>query len=110
MDDDPSNFSSSSSRKSQLNHAYSTICYRRTFYGSHYLDRLPTVSASQALRKLASPQGRWISTGLPLLDASLRGLSLGVSGSENTTATGGLAKGSVTEIYGPPGSGKSALA
>lgn len=74
------------------------------------LDRLPTVSASQALKKLASPQGQWVSTGLPQLDASLGGMSMGTLSPKLFSPVGGLAKGLITELYGPPGSGKTALA
>ncbi|KAK4199418.1 P-loop containing nucleoside triphosphate hydrolase protein [Triangularia verruculosa] len=68
-----------------------------TFHGSS-LDlssthRLPTVSAAQALDDLEEGiQNHHISTGLAVLDAS-----------------SGIQKGSVTEIWGPPGVGKTAF-
>ncbi|KAK4178202.1 P-loop containing nucleoside triphosphate hydrolase protein [Triangularia setosa] len=52
--------------------------------------RLPTVSAAQALEDFEGTQNHHISTGLSLLDAS-----------------NGIQKGSVTEIWGPPGVGKT---
>ena len=65
-------------------------------------DRLPTISASEALRN-ASARSRSISTGLPSLDSALRP-------NNSTVASKGLPCGSVTEIYGPPGVGKTAFA
>ncbi|KAK0668727.1 P-loop containing nucleoside triphosphate hydrolase protein [Cercophora samala] len=52
--------------------------------------RLPTVSAAQALEDFEETQNHHISTGLSVLDAS-----------------NGIQKGSVTEIWGPPGVGKT---
>jgi len=57
------------------------------------LDRLPTVSASAALRKLADEGGLAVSTGLKGLDRILGG---------------GWKRGEVTEVWGPPGVGKTA--
>ena len=65
-------------------------------------DRLPTVSAAQALQDLESDDSSGISTGLPALDQSL-GAALGGPGH------GGIQKGHVTEIWGPPGAGKTAF-
>lgn len=56
------------------------------------IHRLPTVSAAQALEDFEGTQNHHISTGLPVLDAS-----------------NGIQKGSVTEIWGPPGVGKTAF-
>ncbi|KAK4240908.1 P-loop containing nucleoside triphosphate hydrolase protein [Achaetomium macrosporum] len=64
--------------------------------------RLPTVSAAQALQDLESNESHFISTGLGALDASLRA---GLGGSDR----GGIQKGHVTEIWGPPGAGKTAF-
>ncbi|KEQ73555.1 P-loop containing nucleoside triphosphate hydrolase protein, partial [Aureobasidium namibiae CBS 147.97] len=61
-------------------------------------DRLPTVSASEALLSLQSRGPRSISTGLERLDAILG------------TSKAGLARGNLTEIWGPAGSGKTSLA
>ncbi|KIW16801.1 hypothetical protein PV08_03991 [Exophiala spinifera] len=63
--------------------------------------RLPTVSGVEAL-KLASEKAKSISTGLPTLD----GLLLP---NELSLATPGLQRGCVTEIFGPPGVGKTAF-
>jgi hypothetical protein len=72
------------------------------------LDRLPTISVSQALQKLNTPGAKWVSTGLPLLDKNLKGSSLNFATQEPNI--GGFVKGQITEIYGPPASGKTALA
>lgn len=72
------------------------------------VDRLPTVSASQALRNLRSKSPASIPTGLPRLDSLLAGHG---SSSEGLQASsGGLTRGQVTEIHGPPGVGKTLLA
>ncbi|SPQ25214.1 b197b9cd-a334-45db-b0c3-e1fda643d47c [Thermothielavioides terrestris] len=64
--------------------------------------RLPTVSAAQALEDLEGDDSNFISTGLAALDASLRS---GLDGS----GPAGIRKGHVTEVWGPPGAGKTAL-
>ncbi|GAB1316643.1 DNA repair protein RAD51 homolog 3 [Madurella fahalii] len=64
--------------------------------------RLPTVSAAEALQDLERNEGSHISTGLAALDASL---SLELDGAHR----GGIQKGHVTEVWGPPGAGKTAL-
>lgn len=61
-------------------------------------DRLPTVSASEALLSLQSRGPRSISTGLDQLNSLL--------GATNA----GLGRGKITEIWGPCGSAKSSLA
>lgn len=61
-------------------------------------DRLPTVSASEALVNLQARGPRSISTGLDQLNAILG------------TSKAGLARGTMTEIWGPAGSGKTSLA
>ncbi|MCJ1476078.1 hypothetical protein MMC13_004743 [Lambiella insularis] len=70
--------------------------------------RLPTVSASEALRALSTQQSIPISTGLPQLDAILAGRDSQISSHEPTR--GGIAKGQITEVYGPPGVGKTTFA
>lgn len=67
---------------------------------------MPTVSAAQALVELQSLSTRAIATGLPGLDRGLVGGD--VSGPERKLG-GGVERGMVTEIYGPPGVGKTAL-
>lgn len=68
---------------------------------------MPTVSAAQVLQDLKASTTRCISTGLPLLDAFLQNrelVSLDVD-----PVYGGVSRGKVTEVYGPPGVGKTAL-
>jgi RecA/RadA recombinase len=60
------------------------------------------VSAAQALEDLERDNSNFISTGLASLDASLRS---GLDGS----GPAGIRKGHVTEVWGPPGAGKTAL-
>ncbi|KAF1960816.1 P-loop containing nucleoside triphosphate hydrolase protein [Byssothecium circinans] len=66
--------------------------------------RLPTVSASQALQTLHTQGSRAVSTGLPQLDKALSPLGL-----PGRSASGGYIRGKVTEIFGPPGAGKTAF-
>lgn len=70
-------------------------------------DRLPTVQASQALEELKADPSAHISTGLTALDCALLGLDS--EDSQNVTVHGGVKRGQVTEIWGPPGCGKTAL-
>ncbi|KAJ4225361.1 hypothetical protein NW759_005060 [Fusarium solani] len=72
--------------------------------GAH---RLPTVSASQALDELGGDASNHISTGLEDLDHALAG-TVSVD-SQDSTPKGGVHRGQVTEIWGPPGTGKTAL-
>ncbi|KAK0645698.1 hypothetical protein B0T16DRAFT_390264 [Cercophora newfieldiana] len=65
--------------------------------------RLPTVSAAQALEEFHGNETNFVPTGLPALDAAL-GLSL-----DDERNHGGIQKGQVTEIWGPPGVGKTTL-
>ncbi|KAL8756144.1 MAG: hypothetical protein Q9184_004586 [Pyrenodesmia sp. 2 TL-2023] len=67
--------------------------------------RLPTISASQALQDNADAPQKSISTGLPSLDCIISGGAL--SGTASSYPTGGLPCGQVTEVYGPPGAGKT---
>ncbi|KXH37574.1 hypothetical protein CSAL01_07485, partial [Colletotrichum salicis] len=72
-----------------------------------YRDRLPTVSAADALEELDGGVARHISTGIGRLDEALTSSS---SLQELApTRGGGLQRGQVTEIWGPPGSGKTAV-
>lgn len=61
--------------------------------------RLPTVSGIEALRN-ATAKAKGISSGLPALDSLLlpRGLSIAIPG---------VQRGCVTEVFGPPGIGKT---
>lgn len=72
--------------------------------GTH---RLPTISASQALDELRDDTSSLIPTGLDDLDQALLGaVSIDTQGSPQH---GGVKRGQVTEIWGPPGTGKTAL-
>ncbi|KAJ2895889.1 DNA repair protein rhp55 [Zalerion maritima] len=69
--------------------------------------RLPTVSAADALEDFEQYEVTgFIPTGLPSLDRLLANVDLDDSESH---LSGGLLKGQLTEIWGPPGSGKTAL-
>lgn len=73
---------------------------------------MPTVSAAQALQDLESSPTRCIPTGLANLDLGLQSKDpLPVSPSSTSTDQnhGGIPRGKVTEIYGPPGVGKTTL-
>lgn len=70
-------------------------------------DRLPTVTASAALDELDNGASVYISTGLIDLDKALLGNSL--AGTDSSSGSGGVKRGQVTEIWGPPGTGKTAL-
>ncbi|TPX11962.1 uncharacterized protein E0L32_007265 [Thyridium curvatum] len=69
--------------------------------------RLPTVSAAQAIEELDGNPSRYISTGLEALDNVLANQSPGFGAPD--MCPGGIQKGQVTEIWGPPGAGKSIL-
>ncbi|AEO60647.1 hypothetical protein MYCTH_2310088 [Thermothelomyces thermophilus ATCC 42464] len=64
--------------------------------------RLPTVSAAQALQDLEGNTTNFIPTGLAALDASL-------SPRLDSVEQSGIQKGNVTEVWGPPGAGKTAF-
>ncbi|KAF2242978.1 P-loop containing nucleoside triphosphate hydrolase protein [Trematosphaeria pertusa] len=66
--------------------------------------RLPTVSASQALQSLHAKGARSVSTGLSQLNRILA-----PSGLPGRSASGGYMRGKVTEVFGPPGVGKTAF-
>ncbi|KAF6813747.1 rad55 protein [Colletotrichum sojae] len=69
--------------------------------------RLPTVSAAQVLQDLDDDISSHISTGLTRLDEALTTpTALDQSAPKRP---GGVQRGQVTEIWGPPGSGKTAL-
>ncbi|TID23622.1 P-loop containing nucleoside triphosphate hydrolase protein [Venturia nashicola] len=69
--------------------------------------RLPTVSASTALQKLRDSAPNNISTGLPTLNTILAGKT--ANHANNELKNGGLVPGQITEVYGPPGVGKTAF-
>ncbi|RYP26422.1 hypothetical protein DL767_008046 [Monosporascus sp. MG133] len=69
--------------------------------------RLPTISAAQALEDISTDPRRYISTGIRALDDALVG---GPSDDGDASpGIGGFQRGQVIEIWGPPGSGKTAL-
>ena len=70
-------------------------------------DRMPTVSAAQALQNLQSPMAEGIAFGLRGLDDLLQNRH--ALEAQSTASCGGAIRGKVTEIYGPPGVGKTAL-
>ncbi|KAI1800259.1 P-loop containing nucleoside triphosphate hydrolase protein [Daldinia bambusicola] len=69
--------------------------------------RLPTVSAAQALEDLGTDPQRFLPTNIEALDQTLNDV---IPESNNTSPRpGGLQKGQVIEIWGPPGSGKTSF-
>ncbi|KAF9734816.1 rad55 protein [Paraphaeosphaeria minitans] len=66
--------------------------------------RLPTVIASQALETLHARGSHTVCTGLPQLDKHLA-----PHGLPGRAIAGGYVRGKVTEIFGPPGVGKTAF-
>jgi hypothetical protein len=67
------------------------------------------VSATQALQKLRTAPSKNVSTGLPRLDELLtKARPMPPSGSKVDNAKG-LCCGHIADVYGPPGSGKTAL-
>lgn len=92
------------------------MCDLRTFHGQPFRtnplttspDRLPTISAAEAFDELNGDALRQVSTGLPDLDRALAGITSSLL-TEQDGEGGGIQKGQVTEIWGPPGVGKSAL-
>lgn len=65
-------------------------------------DRLPTVSATDALANLNDGAKSAVSSGIDALNHALIGTSL--------ADNGGFERGKVAEIWGPSGAGKTALA
>jgi RecA/RadA recombinase len=68
------------------------------------IDRLPTISASQALHSLKARGARTVSTGISQLNTLLSPPSL-----PGHHVSGGYMRGKVTEIFGPPGVGKTSF-
>ncbi|KAI1809852.1 P-loop containing nucleoside triphosphate hydrolase protein [Poronia punctata] len=69
--------------------------------------RLPTVSAAQALEDLETDPRQFIPTGLETLDRTLANVL--AQGSEGPQNYGGVQKGQIIEVWGPPGSGKTTM-
>ncbi|KAL7916016.1 P-loop containing nucleoside triphosphate hydrolase protein [Trichoderma velutinum] len=78
-----------------------------SFDTSSSTHRLPTVAASQAWEDLKAGPATHISTGLETLDRVLLGIDS--ADSQDAASQGGVKRGQVTEIWGPPGCGKTAL-
>lgn len=70
-------------------------------------DRLPTLSAAQALQAEDQASHQSISLGLNRIDALLQ--SGGFNRSNSSTSANGLVRGRVVEVFGPPGIGKTTL-
>lgn len=68
------------------------------------------MSASEALLNLQARGPRAISTGLGQLDTLLGGNTYQSDGLPDVATAGGLERGKVTEVWGPPGAGKTTLA
>lgn len=71
------------------------------------IDRLPTVSAAQALEEISTDPRRFIPTGIAALDEAL--VNVQPDDVEAYPSPGGFQRGQVAEIWGPPGSGKTAF-
>ena len=69
--------------------------------------QLPSISAAQALQDLETGLSKPIGTGLDVLDRALVPHVPG--GLTVIAASGGVQKGQITEVWGPPGSGKTSL-
>lgn len=66
------------------------------------------MQASQALNDLQDGTNLYISTGLDGLDKAL--LSRFTTESQKASHHGGVKRGQVTELWGPPGAGRTAIA
>lgn len=73
-------------------------------------DRMPAISAAQALRNLDSTERRCISTGLELLDQAIQNRDSNQRQPDHVRQKGGISRGKVTEIFGPPAAGKTTMA
>ena len=70
-------------------------------------DRLPTVSAADALEQLMTDGSRRVPTGLDALDRALSGFTRHAGA--RSTLPGGFSKGQVIEVWGPPASGETSF-
>lgn len=102
---DVSSFDLPSTRKCPCSRSTNSISYQTA--DDLTQDRLPTVSAAEALDELNGDALRQISTSLPGLDRALTGNASSLLTEQD--GKGGIQKGQVTEIWGPPGVGKTAL-
>lgn len=94
---DVTSFSSPSQRKSSLLFLSTTLKIT--------IDRMPTKSAAQALQDLQNPVTQTICTGVRALDLAIVGRNV----DDDSDVPGGFKRGTVTEVYGPPGVGKTIL-
>lgn len=101
---DIASFDTSGTRKSRPPRR----CFIRLREAHDCVDRLPTVAASQALQDLEDESSTYIPTGLDKLDKTLLGFEA-TGPDPNSPRRGGLKRRQVTEVWGPPGSGKTAL-
>lgn len=114
MTEHVSTFSSPELRKS----ANTNLCWIRSVIAMNYLliiivaARVFSLPASQSLRASASSQGPGaLPTGLRRLDEALAPFpSYEFPESTQSQRVTGIPRGQVTEIYGPPGVGKTAVA
>ncbi|ODA77678.1 hypothetical protein RJ55_06280 [Drechmeria coniospora] len=85
--------------------------YRVSIYQHRVLvNRLPTVAASQALDEWKDDTTSMMATGLEKLDKALAASSSAEPEAAESVSHGGIKRGQVTELWGPPGAGKTALA
>ncbi|KAI1736749.1 P-loop containing nucleoside triphosphate hydrolase protein [Xylaria scruposa] len=70
--------------------------------------RLPTVSAAQVFDDLKTGPPQFLRTGLEALDRTLAGVSL--ENDDEPQHYGGIQKGQIVEVWGPPASGKTTIA
>lgn len=68
---------------------------------------MPTVSASAALNRLKTAPNISISTGLQHLDSAIQYNN--AEGTQDQSNLGGVKRGQVTEIWGPPGTGVTTM-
>ena len=94
---EPKNRIAVSSRKNP------TFVYKSQPRADNPQDRLPTISASQALQQSTPAATPAIPFELSTLDAFIAG------NAAEPPITGGLRRGQICELYGPPGVGKTAL-
>ena len=71
------------------------------------IDRLPTVSASQVLDGLESQTLDCVPSGVEPLDKLFS--NNGQASTEDSRSSAGVKRGQVTDVWGPPGTGKTAF-
>ncbi|KAI9902762.1 hypothetical protein N3K66_002114 [Trichothecium roseum] len=83
-------------------HGHDVASFETTDY-----HRMPTVSASAALNRLKTAPNISISTGLQHLDSAIQYNN--AEGTQDQSNLGGVKRGQVTEIWGPPGTGVTTM-